>query len=255
MINHLKRILTYLSEKSPEFRIRNEFRYGDLQLEGYDWATLSQEQFTRNYVALYWHSPNTLPTQLSPSAGIYQWGNRIVQVFDARNLIANGDFEWISLSDKWSLPYPWLLATLDPNRTPSVEVVSDEISISKAVTVQADDMLASNTYLQLKNEWERTFLSTLLHGLRPGSTYLLVGRFYAPQGTNFQIMQTVNNINQFPIDIDCTADQAATACGGVFSYQDEGSVYLHLGLYDPRSASAHYDDLGLFEINLPQLQK
>ena len=32
-----------------------------------------------------------------------------------------------------------------PQPTPSVEVVSDEISISRAVTVPADDMLASDT--------------------------------------------------------------------------------------------------------------
>jgi hypothetical protein len=235
----LRQILDHLDVRVPQQPIGNSFTFGNWRLEGYDWLPLSADLYEQTRIVLYWRALTASLTSFNLRAGTYQWGDRLFQVVSARNLIPNGNMEWTLVNQIVPLPYPWHLAFHDAGlRSSAAELVSDERS-------------TSNSILRLKNTYGETILYNLLH-LKAGATYLLIGQVRTPTSGIYMVMENVRGTNWYPLLFQCSSNNNWRSYAGVFSPVEAQYVGTYLGVSGDPSVTAEYDNLGVFEVKLPQ---
>lgn len=249
--NEFTGILKEFDSKSPQFPINNDFSFGELRLEGYDILPISVGVFSSYRIVVYWNIPVDVPIRLDPYKGLYQFNHHLLQVIVEKNHIPNGDFEWISMNH--SLPPQWSLMKEELFKVPSVQKIVDPNAILEAVEVIdiSDQSESENTYIEFRNLWERTFLSTIVWELDADTHYLLMGQFQASDGSFMQLMQNVDGTNLYPGQIHCVTHSLNNACGSIFSPKESGYVYLQIYAQDSSNVSTKFDNIGIFKIDPP----
>jgi len=237
----LRQILGHLDSRPPEQSISNDFTISTWRLEGYDWHPLSTDLYQQARIVLYWRAISQSVVSLDAQAGIYQLGDRMLQVIVARNLIANGNMEWISFDGVSPLPHPWLLAFHDARLGPTAGMlVRDERSVGNGI-------------LRLSNVYDGTILYTLPR-MEAGVNYLLIGQVRTSGNGTYMVMENVQGVNHYPLNLRPSSDNDWRSYAGVFSPVAAQYIGVYLGVSGDPAAMAEYDNLGLFEINLPQMR-
>jgi hypothetical protein len=234
----LEQVLGRLNAKAPSQSIGNVFTLGALRLEGYDWLPLSTGLFQRARIVLYWRAPMQSTTMLDPQAGIYQWGERLLQVIVAQNLIANGDMEHLRFAGLSPVPVPWRLAFHDARQGPTpAEIVPSECC-------------SGGSILKVRNVYSETILYTL-PPMKAGTNYLLVGQMRTSGNGMYMVMENVDGKNRYPLAIPSSGDTVWRSYAGVFSPVAAQYIGVYIAVRGDPSVTGEYDNLGLVEISLP----
>ncbi len=235
----LEQVLDRLNAKAPSQSISNVFTLGALSLEGYDWLPLSTGLFQRARVVLYWRAPMQSTTMLDPQAGMYQWGDRLLQVIVAQNLIANGNMEHLRFAGLSLVPVPWRLAFHDARQGPTpAEIVPSECCSGSSI-------------LKVRNVYSETILYTL-PPMKAGTNYLLVGQMRTSGNGTYMVMENVDGKNRYPLAILSSGDTVWRSYAGVFSPVAAQYIGVYIAVRGDPSVTGEYDNLGLVEISLPQ---
>ncbi len=234
----LRDVLNQLSLIAPQHSIHNVFVVDDLRLEGYDYLPLSVGLHPAVRLTLHWRTTGQFPLKVDPDSGFLQAGDRLWQVLEGRNILVNGDMEWLPVPDSLPLPLPWKLSFHDPKEYPD------------AVSLVPNERTLGNTVLRLSNTYTETIIATLLP-LEAGQMYLVLGQLRTPHGGVFMVMENVNGINEYPVLLNCMTNDDWQSYAGVFSPVAAEYIGLYLQIRGATSAFAEYDNLGVFEISPP----
>jgi hypothetical protein len=90
--------------------------------------------------------------------------------------------------------------------------------------------------------------------MEAGVNYLLIGQVRTSGNGTYMVMENVQGVNHYPLNLRPSSDNDWRSYAGVFSPVAAQYIGVYLGVSGDPAAMAEYDNLGLFEINLPQMR-